>query len=404
MPPSAPDAPLEDLIADVGGSLASSMIEVIDSVPRPKPGPQALSRVLGIDKVLASRILKALSRRDPLSATHDMPGPEPLRRVIRAAGKRGAGQEAVERAERAVDRFDELIRDRVGDRTLLDTILAAWIPEARREFETRRKQAAFKAMSQLKGVQARVIVATVVLSPSASGSKIDVVWINGLVGVHRVRPGASVRLTTRRMNAPEHGRRPTSLSGEPITHPDHLVLKAFCSDPTPTINAEPRGETMVYTLAGERFGSGSAVDVMFAEVNLEEIDRFVPRGSGRLGYFFAEVVPPTEILQFDVLAHRDLYPGQEPSLYVYDTSFEGVASVNNRARDGDRYDMLEQVDPLGDGLGRVRSGDVPRYAEMVRSVFQRMRWDPSVFRGWRARIDHPLYGTQVTQAFRAPEA
>lgn len=395
---------LESHITMVGGRLAATIRDVLDGVVRVKPGPLELARSLGVDKVLASRVLRAVKQHDPLNSMHDMPGPDPLRRLVRAAGKRGVDAGTVQRAEQAIEEFDLLIRERVGDRTLLDAILSAWIPEARRDFELRRKQSAFKAMSQLKGVQARALTATVVLSPGLDPRKIDVVWLNGLVGVHRVRPGAVVRLTSRRMNSPEPGRRPTTLSGREVTSPDDLVLKEFCSSPTPTMNAEPRGETMVYTLAGEQFGATSSIDAMFAEVNKNEIDRYVPAGSGRLGYFFAEVVPPAEILQFDVLVHRDLYPGQEPRLHIYDTSFEGVASVNNRARDIDRLDMLESVEPLGKGLARVRSGDVPRYAEMVRHVFDSAGWDAENFRGYRVRIDYPIYGTQVMLAFQAPEA
>ncbi len=397
------ESQLELDISRVGGSLAASIREVLEAVPRVKPGPQELARSLGVDKVLASRVLKAVRQHDPLSATHDMPGPDPLRRLVRAAGKKGADAESVRKAERAISDFDVLIRERVGDRTLLDTILSAWIPEARREFELRRKQSAFKAMSQLKGVQARAITATAVLHPSAGGDKLDIVWLNGLVGVHRIRPGATVRLTSRRMHAPEKGRRPMTLSGKELSTPDDLVLKAFCSEPTPTVNAEVLGETVSYTLAGEQFGATTSVDVMFAEMNHNEIDRFVPAGSGRLGYFFAEVVPPGELLQFDVLVHRDVYPGQDPRLFIYDTCFEGVASPNNRARDNDRLDMLESVESLGEGLARVRSGDVPRYAEMVRHVFASVGWDAQEFRGYRVRVDYPIYGSQVMLAFKAPE-
>lgn len=394
---------LDARIAEVGGRLADALRDVLGAVPRSRPGPQELARSLGVDKVLASRVLKAVRHHDPLSAAHDMPGPEPLRRVVRAAGERGATGAAVARAEHAIDAFDSLIRERVGDRTLLEAMLSAWIPEARREFELRRKQSAFKAMSQLKGVQARTLVATVVLHPGQNGDKIDIVWVSGMVGVHRVRPGSVVRLTSRRVNDPSRGRRPMTLGGTEITHPDHVVLRDFCSSPTPTFNAEIRGETVFYTLAGDAFGASASVDAMFGEVNYDEIDRYVPAGSGKLGYFFAEVVPPAEVLQFDVIVHRDLYPKQDPRLLIYDTSFEGVASPNDRGRDADRLDMLEGVEPLGEGLARARSTDVPRYSEMIRHVFDSVTWDPREFRGYRVRIDYPLYGSQVTVAFLASE-
>lgn len=51
-----------------------------------------------------------------------------------------------------------------------------------------------------------------------------------------------------------------------------------------------------------------------------------------------------------------------------------------------------------------RSADVPRYDEIVRHVFEELDWDPARFRGYRCRIDYPIYGSQVTMVFDPPEA
>jgi hypothetical protein len=108
------------------------------------------------------------------------------------------------------------------------------------------------------------------------------------------------------------------------------------------------------------------------------------------------------VLQFDVLVHRDLYPGNEPELVIYDTAFQGVASVNDRARDVDRLDLLESVDALG-APPRLRSADVPRYAELIEAAARSAGFDLPSFRGYRTRVDYPLYGSQVTMAFAAQE-
>ncbi|MCC6426125.1 MAG: hypothetical protein IT435_04820 [Phycisphaerales bacterium] len=397
---------LESRVVAVGGELTRALRDVIAGVSAESPGPAALARSLGLDKVLASRVLKAVRAADPLAAAHLMPGPDPLRRLVKAAGRRGASTDCVDAADRAITSFESLIRDQAGDRSTLDAILSAWIPEARREFELRRKQAAFKAISQLKGVQARVVVATVVLFPSPDGEHIDVVWINGLIGLHRVRPGVVVKLTTRRMAPADSKRKPANLDGFPIDNPldaSKLPLPEFCSSPMPALEARQVGETVFYTLGDSGFGSSAAVDLVFAEVNRGELPRFVPAGSGRKAYFFAEVTPPTEALQFDVLLHEDLYRGRDPILRIYDTSFEGVASVNDPAREIDRLDMLEAIDPLGIGLTAVRSSDVPHYAELVRRVFDATTQDVRRFRGYRCRVEFPLYGTQVCMAFEGVE-
>jgi hypothetical protein len=392
--------PLEAHIVAVGDELVSSLRGILAAVPRGAPGPQALARALGVDKVLASRVLKATRNRDPMSATHSMPGPDPLRRLVKAAARRGAAPEIVADATRAIDRFEILIRERIGDRSLLDAILSAWVPEARREFELRRKQSAFKALSQLRGVQAETNLATVVLNPSRDGQHIDVVWVSGLIGVHRVRPGVRVKFTTRRMTPDDAARRPVSLDGKRVEDLESILLPGFCSDPMPRLEVHHVGEVVHYTLGDDGFGPNSAVDFVFAEANISELKRYIPAGSERKGYFFAEVVTPARMLQFDVLVHEDLYPGPEPSLLIYDTSFEGVANANDRSRDIDRLDMLESIEPLGVGLSRFRSAHVPRYQELLRHVFERMAFDGTRFRGYRCRIDYPVYGSQVVMTFK----
>ena len=393
---------LEAQIVATGDDLLRSIQAVLSPFAAGSPGPQALARQLGVDKVLTSRVLKATRSGDPIGALHAMPGPDPLRRLVRAAGRKGASAESVIEATGAIAAYEALIRDRLGDRSLLDAILSAWAPEARREFELRRKQAAFKALSQLKGVEARTILATAILSPSADSARVDVAWINGLIGLQRLRPGAPVVLTTRKVAPAEGGRRPTALDGGAIEAPQSLMLAPFCSTPMAQMRAQRAGDVVHYTLEDGGFGPGSSADLVLAEVNRAELPRYRAPDSQRRSYFFAESTPCARALQFDLLVHEDLYPETEarggPELLLYDTALEGVADVNDPSRDVDRLDMLETVEPLGPGLARVRSMDVPRYAELVGRVMESLKLEIGRFRGWRCRIDYPLYGTQVTMA------
>lgn len=394
---------LETEISTTTHTLVESLEEVISSTRSGQAGPVALAKELGLDKVLTSRLLKAMRAADPISAAHAMPGPEPLRRFVRAAARHNVPPTVAGKAHAAIDTFEAMIRDRLGDRSQLDAVLSAWVPDARREFELRRKQTAFRAIAQLKGIQAGVLMATAVIHPSASASHADVVWVNGMLGVYRVRPGVTAKLTTRRMTPTGAARAPETLDGTPVSDASHLLLHDFCSQPAPAIDVRRSGDVMSYLLGGDAFGAASASDVVFAEVSRADLPRFVAKGSNRLSYFFAEVTPPSEVLQFDVLVHKSLYPGQDPTLRVYDTALEGVASPNDPARDVDRLDVLESIEPLGEGLQRARSGDVPRYTELLRRVMDSVGWNASEFRGYRCRVTYPLYGSQVMMCFRAVE-
>ncbi len=399
----APARPLEVRIADAGRDLRATLGAAVDAVPDLAGGPQALARRIGIDKVLASRLLKAVKSPDPMSTIHRIPGPDPLRRVLKAMARQGVPPSILHSATAAVDRFDELVRTELGDRSSLDALISAWAPDARREFELRRKQAAFRAMSQLRGLEAGALTATVFLHPSPDGEHVDIVWLNALYTLHRIRPDVAVKFATRRMSADTDARRPTTLDGRPIDDPNSVQLQEFCSSPTPTLRVDRIGEVVHYTLAEEGFGPRSAVDVVFTEVNRGEVRRFNPPGVNRRGYVFAEVSTPTKALQFDAFLHEDVYPGSTPALKVYDTSFEGVVDVNDPAREADCIDVLESIDPLGAGLTSRRSAVAPRYSEQVALVAERMGWDARAFNGWRCRIDYPIYGSQVSMVFARPQ-
>lgn len=396
-------AALEIQIARTGEELLTGLSGVLEAIPDAPQGPQMLAKRLGVDKVLASRVLKAMRSPDPMSVIHRIPGPEPLRRLLKGVARQGVEPQLIAAAQDAVDHFEHLIRNEIGDRSALDTIISAWVPEARREFQLRRKQSAFKAMSQLKGAQANAIVATVILNPSDDGTHIDIVWISGLIGLHRLRPGAGVKLVTRRIAPADGDRQPRTFAGEPITSYEHVQLEEFCSEPLPKLHVEKVGEVMHYTLADDGFGPRTAVDLVFGEVNFREIKRTVPAGSGRKAYVFAETSTPAKMMQFDVFVHEDVYPGSNPSVRVYDTAFEGIADVNDPARDIDQLDVVETAEPLGEGLARFRSSEVPRYSRMIRTAFESLHWDAERFRGYRCRIDYPIYGSQVALLFDPPE-
>jgi hypothetical protein len=407
--PSAPllrGAELEAEIIAIASALVPAINALIAAVVDPSTGPVAVAQAFGVDKVLASRVLKALRRQDHLAALSCMPGPEPLRSLVRSAQKRGIPPQTAASAAAAIDDFQRLIDVQIGDRSLLDALLSAWIPESRAEFELRRKQAAFKALSQLKGVQAGTIIATCIISPAADPALMDVAWIHGLVGLHRVRPGVVVKMASRRMSGEPNARKAQTIDGRAIDEETSPLVPEYCSAPTPQIEVRRVKESLFYTLGGDGFGAGSAVDVTFVEINRAELKRPVPlspgqreRGENRGAYFFAEVAVPAQALQFDIVMHSSLFPGQDPALRIHDTAFDGVADAFDPRRDLDALDMLECFIPLGTGLSRARSSAAAQYPDLLSRSIRALDRAPEEFRIHRCSIEYPLYGSQISALF-----
>jgi hypothetical protein len=283
-------------------------------------------------------------------------------------------------------------------------MISAWLPDSRREFELRRKQSAFRAMSQLIGASVQTSLATVLVHPASDPDRLDVAWIFGILGLKRHRPGTHVRLASRRIASAESPRQPVTLDGRPVDDLVGLRLDEYCSVPPPELEVHDGGEVVRYTLPDRNFDPNASHDLVFAEVNHAELESHVPANSDRRSYFFAEVTVPAAQLLFDVFIHEDAYPGADPSLVIYDTVLEGVASANDRGRDLDRLHLEESIQSLGRDLRRFRASAVPRYADLVALSCQKLAWDPAQFRGYRCVIDYPIYGSQVTMVFQPPAA
>jgi len=401
MTPAA-GALLEQKITRIGNDLSRTIGTVVTEVD--ETGPVALARRLGLDKVLTSRVLRALRNKDAMAVINLSPGPEPLRRLLRAAARAGVGAELIAEAEQAVEAFDTLIRRDVGGRSALDSIISAWLPEARADFELRRKKAAFKAMSQLKGVMARSHILTFMLAPSEDGVSIDYVWLFGLTGLQRLRPGAPVHFASTRVSKQKvPPREALSLDGHPLDRTDQGLLEPFCSAPTPQLNVSGVGDTVHYALPDHGFGPESAIDIVCANLNRKARKRYDRSGHNRRTSYYAQIRTPVQTLHFDVLVHEDVYAGADPALTIYDTSVDGTADINDPARDVDRYDLLESVQNLGVGINRFRNTDLPMYARLISHVCSKTGWDGGRFRGYRCRIECPVYGSQVVLAFDVPE-
>lgn len=382
-----------DRISSLGKDLGRSLQAVVDSLGAAAEGSGALATATGTQAAFASRLLKALRQEEPLAVLFLLPGPAPLRRFLAGARADGVPAFACAAAEQQVERFDRCIREEAGDRSALHAAITDWLPSSAQDFTAARKQEIFRAWSQLKGAAAELTLGTVLLHPGRRAGRLDVLWILGLLGLRRMRAGATVKLITRRMSA----------SAAEERAPDPLALGEFCSAPPAPVVTSRVGETVHYLLGDAGVGIRSAADLLLAEHNRDEI----PYGRSaaappRRSHVFAEIGTPTRALNFDLLVHHSLYPGQTPELRLYDTVLEGVADVNDPARDVDLLDLPERVEDRGAGCDALRLAGMPKYLPLLEQVCARAGWEPRAFRAWRCRVEFPPYGAQVVLSFAAP--
>lgn len=391
-----PIDPIEQRISKVGADLAQTFRELLDALPGAPHRPQMLARFLGVNTILTSRLLRAVRQKDALAALHRMPGPEPLRRLIRAAEKKGVPPARIREAEGAVDRFRRLIDVDAGDRSALDAIISGWLPGAREKVELIAKQSVFRGVSQLLGVACEVEHSAFILHPNAEDPQMaDSVSLTISQDLRRVRPGDVVKSDTVHSPAPMF-----TVTGRPLERLDGLLLERFCSQPLPRLQVRNLGDKVLYTVMGEGVGVRSGVTLVHATYHPKK--KPIARTPDQPGaaHVAIGIATPARTLIFDVLVHESIYPGQEPSLNVYRTA--GVFTPRTDNRDVDRIDVLETVRPLGTGIARFRSPDTPSYQDIIRYVCEQRAWDASSLRGYRARIEYPMYSSEIVLSFETP--
>ena len=393
-------------ILSVGRNLATALRGLLEQVQGGPHGPKQLAGILGVNKDTSHRLVGALRKRDPLAVIHQLPGPEPLRRVVKACVKNGVPRERTAAAEEAIHQFAQLIQREGGDRSGLDAIISAWLPSARARFESSAKQLSYRAMRQIKGIAADVTFNTVFIHPGNHPTRLDLLRLEGMIGVRCVRPGGLLKLGRRSLNSLAiAGENPIStLDGAPIGDISDVVLEPFCSKPRIQIDVQRKGQDVLYLLDwGGALGLSSARDIVMGEVRRGGMRRYRTADDTRTkSGGVVDIGVPARVQVCDYILHEDVYPDWTPNVRVLELGPMGYAEVNDESRDVDVLDVVETIQPLGSGIERFRCEEIPRYTEMLQYACDRFGWNPQSFRGYRCQVEYPIVGSQLQFVFNVP--
>ena len=400
MSDAATTNPVQTRINDVGERLQAAFTHVLQELPGTPDRPLRLAAALNVNRNIAGRILSVTSQNEGgLGVAHAIPGPDPLRKVLRGAKRRDVSDETLQLAEDAIREFEVLIRDVAGDRPGLDAIISSMLPAARDRFELGAKHAVFRGASLLRGAMADTWIHTAIVHPSTTDTTShDVAYLYGTLGLRRIRPGTIVKFTYQQFGTETNSGR--TLDGTSISQSAGDELDDFCTRPVAPMNCTEVDDGVVYSLGGDEVGPASAVDKLLAELRPNAMRRTSADGGRRKSLFVAPAIPVKELI-FDVLLHDDAFPGADPDLILYDTAVDGMASVNDRARDSDQLDMRESITMLGRGVSRIELDEMPSYRALLLHACETLGWDGGALRGYRCRIQYPMHGLQACMAFDA---
>ncbi|TVQ30913.1 MAG: hypothetical protein EA376_11665 [Phycisphaeraceae bacterium] len=385
-------------VAETGRDLAGTLASVLQALPGAPHQPQRLARMLGVNVVLTSRLLKATRSTDALAIAHTIPGPEPLRRVLKIVQGMNVDADVVRAAEEAVDRFEHLINSHAGDRAALDSMISSWLPDVRTKLDLVSRQAVFKGMSHIRGYTVNTGLTSVLLTPSTDPAKCDRTTIIGRYGLRRTRAGVKPTIST--STTAREDLSVTTLDGRPVGEGHSTILDEFSNSVVNRLEVLREGELTRYLLGGDEVGLRTAVDLVIAE-HRPRVGRAVfTEGSPNHAAYGDLVEDPLRQFVFDILVHDDVYPGRDPQLAVYNSVGAGFpAFFLDPSRRWDLVDCDEKVVPLGHGIRRFRTASIPNYLDVLEHACKQRGYDPVAFRGYRLQIAFPLIGYTYLMGF-----
>jgi hypothetical protein len=396
----------QDEAADVLQRLRTTFAAVIEGVPARVSKPAELQRALDIDFKLSCKILRVVSAVGPLAGGPHVPGRGALRTFLGAARAAGVQARLVDAASEASREFDRLVAAHAGNRTTFDSMISSLAAtEDARQITMQHRRAAFRSQSHIFGLQAGVQLKCMVLQPAADADKLDLVRITGFLALRQMRPDAPLIVPRVRLANDDGTPRQVVLEPlDPNWDPEAGVplLNDFCSQPLPRFRTvQPDAGDEYGELVSDGIGSAAAINFVEGHIVRGAAPRYRDEGN-QYGANFARVRIPCEVLIIDLLVHDEAYGPLNPVSYSRAEHF-GEVPYLRMLDESLQIQPREPVVCLGKGCSVLYTGEVPRYTELGRYVFERLGADPERFNVYRLRVEYPVLPSTVAIGFRLPD-
>jgi len=390
--------PFSDDCKQVLQRLRGALSDVVSGLGMDPTRPQELARSLGLHRTLAWKICRIINATDVFATVPQVPGRSGLEIVARAMRKAGAREEEVSRIRSASEDFDRLVTLHAGDRGTLQVFAGALAPGApQREAMLQARRLAFRGISAIWGVQARVLLSTNILAPNAADpSRVDVAQVYGWVEFRGLRSDVTWPLFRRAWWG--EGRPARAVDGEPLLptrlSSDVPLLDEFCSPDMPPLDVVHSEKETTYWLPARKVGRTGGLTCIYASV-IRNAGSQHAVGRDRRCTLHSNLVTPVELLHSDLLVHESMTWAHAPRADVY-SLLEQRASTEPGSGGLMRLPIHEQVHELGLGLPTMAAPHLPRYRDLLESVFGALGWDASQFRGFRTLIPFPPVPSRMT--------
>lgn len=381
--------------SEVMGRVCRAIGQLIEHLPGPIRRAADVQRILAVDKALGWQLFRVGSGADPLSAGPHVPRPAPLAKALRAAARCGVPPLVISEAGQAAEAFEALVGRHAGDRGAFDAMARSLAPDDADQIHLKDRRAAFRANSNIWGINAVASYSCVVYQPGRQAGMEDSALIIGQVGLQKLRPSANFSVGYRWSVYKSEG--PTGeVRTRVAAQPDAEFVEAFSTSPLPGLRTrEVEPGVMEATLELSGIGRSGAVTYFVRHIARAASDHATPSWYG--GNSICRV--PAEVGVYDVMIPRGWCDPSTAGVTTFGNlqDWKRVASRNP----ADRLPCAAAISHLGDDIGRLQTPVVPRCPEMIREVLRGLGWEQTRYDIFRCMVEYPILHTGVATKFDA---
>jgi len=376
-----------------GRELRRAITSVLEAVAGPRPRPTRVARTIGLDKSLASRLVRSVRATSDVDLMHFVPSPGGLH-IFADLARRYADPASIEHLRAAADRFAELLDAVPGGRASIDAQIAESSRVALEKREHIAKQASFKSMSFLLGHFCDVLTTSLFLVPSANGRRVDGIEIHRRLGLRRMRPSTPLALLSFWGEASD-AMVENAISFETVdgeaggSSPTRFLLPEYSTQPLPELDVVRDGEMTTLVLGAN--SAGQAPTQLTSVFRIRNAWALAPESRMQSLRGYVLHTPCREVVR-DVYIAESLYSDATPQVSFV---LPGPRAAARPPRaDGQRHFTEVDLTSSIQQLPHVpRPYDIPgvvNHAAVVRHVLERAGHGMTRFRGWRFAMTYPI--------------
>ncbi len=388
----------------------------LDLVAPPPRRPTDVQRALGIDKSLASRLHRASLEDEPIEAVLDGAGVQGLLQALDRLEARvladaqhpppqdhAATLRDLREAIRAfADICDAFPDGRIG----LETVMADQMPEVRKVAERKARRAVFQAHTFLMGFSQEVAYRAFIRIPTKnSPDHIDLIYVDLCIGMVKLRKGITAYYNGVSNVATEECSEATLTTVDGSTgpfEPMDFVLPDRCNIEMSRVELRKRGPATIFVMPSSHPVLAPPVDIGLVH-GIRCAAYRVARPEMSFERHFVIMRKPVRTLVWDEISDPAVVSAP-PEITASFASGPGALPTTPELDTVYPLNQPERFEPLGSGLTRLASSDVPDCPGLIKGVLARAGIDPSRLSAHRLRIEYPVPHTRYVAWHRLLDA